>query len=1094
MKTLKVILIISFALLGFDRVAASDPVCATGTCSVTGGGTYCVGESVHISTGCSSANYSHFDWDDGNGNRFQSRSFNTTYYSPGTYTITLTAMCDEDEGCGAPKTSTGSTTVTIVAPPAIPIISGPSMPLCNSGTVSLSISNPVGTTYTWFANGSTIGTGTSINYSFNGTTTSIKVEAGTGCKVESNVFTISMLKTEITPVLLSSIYRKTDIQAYGSGYAATHFWQTGPNDTDTAFPATSPYTVTESCSIYVRNYKSDINCWATATGPLAININQVPPLAEINQVAGPGQLKVFFINEPKDHILRFADYYWVDNATDNPTIVAPFIQSQSVIGDKLFQSKTYYLKGRDRATGTWGPTLTLSVSINFNDDWLNWIHAKQFDGTNQSTTPVIYAQSKAYFDYAGKPLQSQTKNHTRDQVFATQNLKDSYERLAGATLPAPIASGTFRYTPGFFLNANQQPYSFKDFDLPGTTTNPNRVDNSVPGTLGWYYGEHNTLQPHTPNTGYPYSRKQFYEDGSEEVKRSASPGDQHRMGNDHDILTGSFPVFNELKDYAETRHRLIFPGIVQSEDLTNRGVQTIARDQNGKYSISIADRSGKTVMTARQGDANNKVLTVSNTVAINADRPMLYFYLLNAQVVIISGTGTYVVQDMATGNAFTPVPNAPWPAGLYRILYSTGDVTVTYENHFMDVAYQFYDDAGRIKASLSPNGFSQLKATSGDFYEKDVLDPNKLNLDAPKFDAIVYKYNQRGWLLSMAEPDAGRTEYVYRKDGRIRFSQNSDQRTTGDRRFSYTNYDALGRPVESGEYLMNIGSSNGTTFKSQKMNGILENTSGNGGLTDGQFISWNKTHYDVLSPEFESETGLGDEYQQTFVRNAVSWTENANIQTWYSYDERGRVTWMAQKPLRIGKVFVTTYTYDFLGNVLEVYTAMYTGGNVTSKFYHHYTYDADKRLSEVFTSTDGTNKKLRAKYEYYMHGPLKRIELGENVQGVDFVYNIQGWLTQINHPDKDPTKDPGGDSNDAFGMLLDYYESNIAPGLVTPMALNDPLKFHGLSNENHYAQAMHQPLVRFQIDETTANSMFKSYSAENPMYKQLIQQATSNDK
>lgn|GEM_PF-2825246 len=45
------------------------------------------------------------------------------------------------------------------------------------------------------------------------------------------------------------------------------------------------------------------------------------------------------------------------------------------------------------------------------------------------------------------------------------------------------------------------------------------------------------------------------------------------------------------------------------------------------------------------------------------------------------------------------------------------------------------------------------------------------------------------------------------------------------------------------------------------------------------------------------------------------------------------------------------------------------------KFYHHYVYDLNQRLTEVYTSLDGTNKTLHAKYIYYLHGPLKRVEL-----------------------------------------------------------------------------------------------------------------------
>ena len=53
-------------------------------------------------------------------------------------------------------------------------------------------------------------------------------------------------------------------------------------------------------------------------------------------------------------------------------------------------------------------------------------------------------------------------------------------------------------------------------------------------------------------------------------------------------------------------------------------------------------------------------------------------------------------------------------------------------------------------------------------------------------------------MLASESNDEGRSEYVYARDGRIRFSQSALQRPAG--RFSYSNYDGLGRVVESGEY------------------------------------------------------------------------------------------------------------------------------------------------------------------------------------------------------------------------------------------------------------------------------------------------------
>ena len=60
-----------------------------------------------------------------------------------------------------------------------------------------------------------------------------------------------------------------------------------------------------------------------------------------------------------------------------------------------------------------------------------------------------------------------------------------------------------------------------------------------------------------------------------------------------------------------------------------------------------------------------------------------------------------------------------------------------------------------------------------------------------------------------------------------------------------------------------------------------------------------------------------------------------------------------------------------------------------------------------------------------------RTELGTNLQGVDYTYNLNGQLKAINHPSILNTLDPGGDgvsgssfASDLFGMALDYYNGD----------------------------------------------------------------------
>ena len=65
-----------------------------------------------------------------------------------------------------------------------------------------------------------------------------------------------------------------------------------------------------------------------------------------------------------------------------------------------------------------------------------------------------------------------------------------------------------------------------------------------------------------------------------------------------------------------------------------------------------------------------------------------------------------------------------------------------------------------------------------------------------------------------------------------------------------------------------------------------------------------------------------------------------------------------------------------------------------------------------------------ANYSYYETGALKRVELADGIQGIDYVYNLQGQLKAINHPNLTKSDDPGGDDSDLFGMTLDYYSGD----------------------------------------------------------------------
>lgn len=659
---------------------------------------------------------------------------------------------------------------------------------------------------------------------------------------------------------------------------------------------------------------------------------------------------------------------------------------------------------------------------------MNWIYTKTRD-----ENMVVNGESKIFSDNYGNLLQTQVKNMSTGHIIATQPLYDAFGRSVGQTLPAPVNNSGFSYKSAFVTRSTGAAYDYKDFD-GAKTNNPDAVANTTIGTLGWYYSNNNTFDPYVPATGFPYDRSDFYKDGSGMSKRSASIGEQLKMGMGREGRSYTMPVSRELDKYFEIRNKYFTDAQIGERPsvITGQAVQQIAHDVNGKEAVSITDRSGNTLMTARPGTD----LTTTNTVSLYPNtNPVIYFKVLEGgSASILAGT-KYRLYDMNADEQLISMPGSNiLPAGYYKLVDTgvvTDEVRLQYINKFSDISYNFYNQAGQLLASIAPNGVKKLIDEGLTGYP---------DLQSLPF-VTTYEYDVQGRLIANNQTDAGRTEFIYRQDGNIRFSQNSVQRAASPARFSYINYDRWGRAVESGEYVQ--GS---ILFASTRTNtALLESKAAGGGLTGGTKQAVVKTEYDVPNTT-HGQTALGYVQDESFLRGAVSYTENADAKTWYNYDSEGRVSWVIKEYTGLTGKKTVDYTYDANGNVSKVDFQKDIAGE---RFTHEYEYDADGRLKVAYTSTSTSGKKEQARYYYYLHGPLKRVELADNLQGIDYTYTAQGMLKTINHPvtANDPGKDDGasGISPDAFGMSLEYFSGDYARSAtnITSLATGGTADYSG---------------------------------------------------
>jgi len=306
------------------------------------------------------------------------------------------------------------------------------------------------------------------------------------------------------------------------------------------------------------------------------------------------------------------------------------------------------------------------------------------------------------------------------------------------------------------------------------------------------------------------------------------------------------------------------------------------------------------------------------------------------------------------------------------------------------------------------------------------------------------------------EPMTSSTLFWYDKVGRLILSQNTKQFNPEHKRWSYTLYDDKGRIKEVGE-------------KTESSDLLLDHVAFKsifGDMVSGYFnpdvinpdnyLTWindpgsrtqvTHTYYDDVSFAIGSQENLRSRvasitYEDIFDDDSLTY----NYATHYSYDIHGNVKTLYQDIpalyFGIGNVShrfkKINYDYDLVSGKVNKVT--YQPGE-KDQFTHLYYYDADNRITDVYTSKDGVIWEKDALYQYYAHGPLARVNIGQyQVQGIDYAYTLQGWIKGVNSNLLKCENDIGNDgftggtnpnakyAYDAFGYTLGYYDGDYKP-------------------------------------------------------------------
>ncbi len=318
-----------------------------------------------------------------------------------------------------------------------------------------------------------------------------------------------------------------------------------------------------------------------------------------------------------------------------------------------------------------------------------------------------------------------------------------------------------------------------------------------------------------------------------------------------------------------------------------------------------------------------------------------------------------------------------------------------------------------------------------------------------------YAYNSLNQVAKQNTPDGGTSEFWYDRLGRLSISQNAEQKasSTSDisNRYSYTNYDDLGRIVQVGERINSTATVNEENARNEDWLLGTWPTSGTGGGSNRQITI---TRYSnpatvdgnvlLLPTAITSvQDNLRNRVAATFFK-ANQGDGEQQFASYYTYDISGNVKTLWQQLVAM-KAYDGTgikkidYDYDLIsGKVNHVWYQK----EKRDQYYYLYHYDADNRLIEAYSGRSdnaSTLLKLDASYRYYLHGPLARTELGADnnkLQGLDYAYTLQGWLKGVNGTFLDAAKDMGKDGNttgphqnfgrDVYSFGLNYYASDYA--------------------------------------------------------------------
>ncbi|MEM6801925.1 MAG: DUF6443 domain-containing protein [Bacteroidota bacterium] len=364
-----------------------------------------------------------------------------------------------------------------------------------------------------------------------------------------------------------------------------------------------------------------------------------------------------------------------------------------------------------------------------------------------------------------------------------------------------------------------------------------------------------------------------------------------------------------------------------------------------------------------------------------------------------------------------------------------------------------YDHQERLRHVIQPEGMKILQSNGWQF-----------SPEIQENFTFSYNYDRRGRVIEKKVPGAGWEHYLYDFLDRQVGRQDANMREKGD--WLITKYDANDRPIITALLHVGVGPAATRPMMQELITrssdgeptalwAMFEEKDPNGphGYTDNAFHSLNNadvlsvTYYDsydfnsdaTISPEedFLAENTLvaaTDEISKRS-RGAVTGiktrildqTNEEYLFTRTFYDEKGRKIQTVADNQMEGED-ISTHRYNFAGELLES-VQRHTSNINTVQTYQQFEYDHRGRLLKSWQDNHmgagswSPNPILIAAHSYDEWDQLveKNLHSEDNgtnfLQSVDYLYNIRGWMSQINQIQTQCQNTGSGGGNQSNNLL-----------------------------------------------------------------------------